>query len=493
MFKEHDENRLTDKVDLGSDACVTLVPSWRMRQDRGRTILYKWDSQSADWVSMPPVFGVTLALCDGHRTIGEVAAAIAYIYEDVNPREALSFVRRVLSAIASDEMGESRLCNCKGKLPPGHRKYRPADFVAPNQDPFLFGRLSIPLSLLFIPSNRCETNCIYCYAERHPISPSDELPTERWLEIIDEAAEIGIDMISFSGGDPFTRRDIDRILEHLLSYEFKMDFPTKCYISLERAARWAEIGMASPLVLVQISIDGPNPLIADFMAGSKGFYHRAMESIKNLIACGIRVRTNTVFTPYNVTGGPELARQLYELNVYEAGFTNYARSHYRHDDKLFLSLDQVQWIRDKLNAFRDEVGWKQMFCNVDIVDYRNKSVEERRESWTTRAGCSGGTTAMCITADGSVILCEQVPVRPPFVVGNVSHQSLMDIWNSDRLLEEIYPPKDKFKGTACFDCEEFDECHAVKGRCFRDSFFAFGTVYGPPPACPYAPPGPRMM
>jgi len=476
------------------DTKVTLSPKWRIRGESGRAVLYLWDDQAAEFTFLPPVFGIILALCDGSRTLGMVAANLAYIDDDLEASTALGLVRKALGTVEIDQQGNPRLHKCgNGTLPAGHRTYRPAEFIRLRDKPCYPNRLSVPLALLYMPSNRCETDCVYCYSERKPISPENELSIERWLELLDEAEALGIDMVSFSGGDPLTYGHLDQILERICRGDTKFTIPTKGYVSPRRAARWVEIGMASSAVKVQISIDGPDAATADYMTRSPGFYQRAVESIRNLVACDIIVRTNTVLTPHNVRTAPDLVRQLHDLGVSEAGFTNYSRTYYRHDDAMFLSPEQVEWAKNELLEFKRRSRWEDLNCNVEVIDYGALSVEERRRDWPGRSGCSGGTCSMTICPDGSVTLCEQAPIQPPFVVGNVRTSSLMEVWNSDELLGEVYPPVEKFVGTACHTCEEFRECHDSQGRCFRDSYFVFGNAYAPPPTCPLAETGLRVQ
>jgi MoaA/NifB/PqqE/SkfB family radical SAM enzyme len=63
----------------------------------------------------------------------------------------------------------------------------------------------------------------------------------------------------------------------------------------------------------------------------------------------------------------------------------------------------------------------------------------------------------------------------------------MDVWNGEELLNFAYPPREKFLGSACYDCPDLMDCQSKAGYCFRDAFFNYGTVYGPPPKCPLAP------
>jgi hypothetical protein len=51
----------------------------------------------------------------------------------------------------------------------------------------------------------------------------------------------------------------------------------------------------------------------------------------------------------------------------------------------------------------------------------------------------------------------------------------------------VYPEREKFAGTVCFDCPEFDECHTEKGQkgyCYFDALFHYKSIYDAPPDCP---------
>lgn len=57
----------------------------------------------------------------------------------------------------------------------------------------------------------------------------------------------------------------------------------------------------------------------------------------------------------------------------------------------------------------------------------------------------------------------------------------------EQLLNFAYPPRDRFAGSACHDCSDLAECQSKAGYCFRDTYFNYGTSFGPPPSCPRTP------
>lgn len=77
------------------------------------------------------------------------------------------------------------------------------------------GETTGPWKLLIFPTYRCNITCGICvrdYWERNPILWK-ELPDERWLEIIDEAQELGVQRLTIGGGgEPTVRGDLVRKL-----------------------------------------------------------------------------------------------------------------------------------------------------------------------------------------------------------------------------------------------------------------------------------------
>ena len=356
--------------------------------------------------------------------------------------------------------------------------------------PQRFLRLQFPLSLVIMPTYQCFTDCVYCYAERPALPASEYLPKERWVELLSEAGESGLDLLTFSGGDPLMYPGIEELLEVAQRYQMYCVLPTKTRVTRERAERLAALLYRSDVV--QVSVDSFDPEIAAAMMRTPGYAEIARESIQNFLASGVKVRTNTVVTPINFASVESLLRELRAMGVPRANLTSYGLTHYRHDARLFLSEAQHAELNQTVQRLKTELDWPEVKCNSASRDFSNPGSNSSPEQWRERTHCSGGTSSMVILPNGDVVLCEQVPDTAPFVVGNVRHDSLSQVWNSERLYEFVVPNREKFGTTACRECEEFDTCHRVYGRCFRDALFNYGTMFAPNPSCPHAPPGIRM-
>ena len=125
--------------------------------------------------------------------------------------------------------------------------------------------------------------------------------------------------------------------------------------------------------------------------------------------------------------------------------------------------------------------------------------DDSRGPRSARGSCTGHRSLRVpiafpgIGADGRAFLCEQMKMSEEFVVGDLSVQSIQEVWNSPRLLDFIYPERERFEGTICRQCPEFEKCMWESGRCYRDAYFCYGTIYDSPPLCPYnSRPGVRL-
>jgi radical SAM protein with 4Fe4S-binding SPASM domain len=110
--------------------------------------------------------------------------------------------------------------------------------------------------------------------------------------------------------------------------------------------------------------------------------------------------------------------------------------------------------------------------------------ENRKQRWQSRSSCTAGRSGMMICSDGKVIPCEQIPETDEYFCGDLMKQSIMEVWNGDKLKEMTYGmPLEKFEGQPCYNCEEREECHNVMGYCIRDLAAHYGNIYQPPSNC----------
>ena len=108
-----------------------------------------------------------------------------------------------------------------------------------------------PQSLLFMLTNKCVTNCKYCYADKK--TKCIELDTEKILALIEEAKQLKMSYIDIIGGEVFCKKDWDIILHKLVDSGLTPSYiSTKVPINVSIAEKLYKTGYNN---VIQISLD----------------------------------------------------------------------------------------------------------------------------------------------------------------------------------------------------------------------------------------------
>lgn len=457
---------------------------WRLKHDVKRVILYESheDGMVINQAGfLTPSEAIILALFDGKRTIEEVIKAAAEAFEET-PENSEKNVKTILSkwSNALEEKGENMFTP----------QYNPIDFVIPAwQVDNVSWRFFKPATLQFRVSDSCMRKCIYCNIETKPREKFNLISLERWDQLAEETKELEIHAVILSGGDPFMYKGFIEVVKCFTKRGIHPFISTKSLVSKGTARALSEAGIK----IMQVSIDAPNKEVADFLTHSNGAFEQTVQSIKNLIEAGIKVTTNTVVTSYNVLLIPSLVYFLNDLGVRKVKLAQYVRSYYaEYDVSLFVSERAGEWLENEINKIANDKS-----ADIDVTfdylkDFSAIDPKKKKEIFERRSLCTASRWGFVITGTGKVIPCDEIPVKDEYILGDVNSQSILEVWNSPANTKYTTPPREPFKGTICYDCEDFEECHRGKGRCFRDALKAYGSIYAPAPICWKAPKGLRL-
>ena len=67
--------------------------------------------------------------------------------------------------------------------------------------------LQAPVSLILELTSKCNLRCVYCFHFDSVTEYCKDLPTEEWLQFIEELQSLSVLEVSLSGGEPFSRPD----------------------------------------------------------------------------------------------------------------------------------------------------------------------------------------------------------------------------------------------------------------------------------------------
>ena len=493
---------------VGDEEIYVLNPLCRLHNTNSDYVVV-WGAEGLphDWIHRAG--GIVLALCNGKRSVADIARItrpLVKIADDVKAMEvAKEKVKAIIHTMSqtmeerngqppkrSENLAASILLSKAdydqkfGRSKLMSVEYHAKDFLPNNlseMGPALaFNRHeAAPLQLVWLVTSDCSTDCRYCFLGRRRVKP---MAKERMLSLMEEAATIGVVEILPAGGDILLYPYLEDFLKAMCKHKFlPAELSTKSFLSKDNAKVLAEA--ASVILGLQFSIDSTVPDVADYLVGAKGFCDRTFRSIDNALEAGLRVVAKAVVTPYNILTIPKLYRDLKNRGVSTIRFPIYRRSGFHHSDELFNHTASYQWLDEQIKQlqkeFPDDVIAIQNGPPCSESDWR----KIRQKDWQDRNACSAGRTAMIICADGKVVPCEQMPETEEYFCGDLSYQSIQEVWDSDRLREMTYEiPREKFKGQPCYDCEEREKCTREKGCCIRDLSAYEGNIYQPPLNCP---------
>ena len=141
----------------------------------------------------------------------------------------------------------------------------------------------------------CNLKCVHCYTDSENRKYSNELTTKEALKLIDELSDFGIPSLLFSGGEPFMREDLFKLLEYAARKNVRPVISTNgTLIDRETAQRVKDSGV----VYVGISLDGLES-INDRFRGVEGAFTRTMKGFDNCRAVNQRVGLRLTLTKRN--------------------------------------------------------------------------------------------------------------------------------------------------------------------------------------------------
>ena len=142
----------------------------------------------------------------------------------------------------------------------------------------------------------CNMSCPHCYAAAvSEPSPSD-LSLAEGLDLIDQMADCGVQVVIFSGGEPLLRPDVLELISHAREVGIAPQLSTNgSLIDADMAARIAAAGVQ----YVGISIDGLEKFNDEYR-GLEGGFELARSGLRNAKAAGMRTGLRMTLTSRNV-------------------------------------------------------------------------------------------------------------------------------------------------------------------------------------------------
>lgn len=371
-----------------------------------------------------------------------------------------------------------------------------SDFLIPKQNWNLSEyRTAFPHRLTLMLTNKCRTECIYCYADKtHNIETL--LSTEKYIEIIREADALGVLSIDVNGGEVFLHPGFEQILEELYKHGYNPYLSTKIPLEEKEIVKFKQIGMKN----LQLSIDvWDGEIMKKLLGVNSNYFFKIQKSLENLEKHGINVKIKSVITKYN--DSPEqiihLLNNLTKFeNILDISIAAAEYSLYKGPETFKnYRTSQAKWTILQ-NTIEDYISTHKTKCEISCQNIDNEkeycnSVEVKRKNFINRSKCTANINSLYVLPDGKVGICEELYWNKNFILGDLNKQNIMEIWNSEKATKLYKLSQSNFRmESACSICTDFDYCRLNSGVCWKLIIAAYGEDHCdlPDPRCHYAPP-----
>lgn len=360
-----------------------------------------------------------------------------------------------------------------------------------------------PLRLLFWETTAgCNLECIHCRRldVSHELMKSD-MSTEQARCMIDDLASFARCILVFSGGEPLMRPDVFDLASHARAKGLLIALASNgTLIDETMAGRIADTGFHR----VSISLDGADATTHDGFRKLPGSFDRAVRGLKLLRQAGVSTQVNCTIARHNANqlkavlklaesvdatamhyfllvpvgcgeqiaedqmlDAAEVERRLLEVYDLEQATTLQVKAtcapHYyriiRQQAKARGTPMPRQHGHPHAHAGRGDAGNAQLAMGA------------------VTKGCLAGTAVCFVSHEGDVFPCGYLPVS----AGNVTRQSLADIWANSEVFAKLRDPN-LLEGK-CGCCEYRNVCSGCRAR----AFYEHGNYLAEEPYCTFVP------
>ncbi|MGK5629359.1 pyrroloquinoline quinone biosynthesis protein PqqE [Streptomyces sp. URMC 123] len=328
-----------------------------------------------------------------------------------------------------------------------------------------------PWALLAELTHGCPLRCPYCSNPLDLARRSAELTTGEWLDVLRQAADLGVVQTHLSGGEPLLRRDLPAIVTAAETAGIYTQLVTSGLgLTPRRAAALADAGLRS----VQLSVQHAEPAASDRIAGRTSFAAKARAAAA-VREAGLPLGLNVVLHRDNLDAVEALVElalswgasriELANTQFYGWALLNRAR--------LLPSRQQLARARDTVVRLRERLAGRLDLVWV-VPDYFDGVAKPCMGGW--------GAVSLTVAPDGTVLPCPAAAALPDLAAPGVRDRSLEWIWYRS-------PAFNRYRGTAWMSetCRGCDRRERDFGGCRCQAYALTGDATRTDPACALSP------
>ena len=278
--------------------------------------------------------------------------------------------------------------------------------------------IPLPDSLLAELTHRCPLACPYCSNPLELKAQSDELSTDMWISVFEQAAALGVLHLHLSGGEPASRRDLEELTRGAAKAGLYTNLITSGIgLTERRMDGLAEAGLEH----VQLSLQGVDAVMADRIAGYAGGLERKLAVAAWVTARNMPLTVNAVCHRQNYDRLDDMIALAVELGArrLEVATVQFHGWAVPNRSQLMPTREQAKIAGDTVRAARERLK------GVLVIDYVPADYHA-----TYPKACMGGwgRTGLNVDPSGRVLPCHAAETIKHLRFDNVKDRPLADIW-----------------------------------------------------------------
>ncbi|GLI04228.1 coenzyme PQQ synthesis protein E [Paenibacillus tyrfis] len=327
--------------------------------------------------------------------------------------------------------------------------------------------MSLPYALTAELTHRCPLRCPYCSNPQELERRDNELPTDVWLRVLEEAAGLGVVQLHLTGGEPLLRADTELLIERARSLGLFVNLITSGVgLTEARLRRLAEAGVDS----LQLSLQAATPSLSDHIAGFQAF-DRKRQAAALIRVAGLPLNMNVVLHRHNI-GELEAIVELclsWGASRLELANTQYYGWALVNRETLMPTKEQLKTAEASFDELKKRIS-KQMELIWVVPDYYAELPKPCMGGW--------GRISLTVSPSGKVLPCPAASSIETLTFDSVRDRSLASIWSESAALNA-------FRGTDWMPepCRSCDRRFEDFGGCRCQAYLLTGDAWQTDPVC----------
>jgi len=339
-------------------------------------------------------------------------------------------------------------------------------------------KIEPPLALLAELSHRCPLRCPYCSNPLKLDAASREMSTQDWLDVIEEAAGMGVLQIHFSGGEPTIRKDLEEMVGRAEDLGVYTNLITSgVLLDRDRLERLAKRGLQH----VQLSFQGAGMANGDRIGGFKGGHAKKLKIARTIGEIGLPLTINAVMHRQNMSELESMIEMAVDFgaNRLEVAHVQYYGWGLRNRAALLPTRIQLDEATAIVEAARERLKGVMVFDYV-VPDYYARRPKSCMGGW--------GRQFLNITPSGRVMPCHAAETIPNMKFEQTGSRPLLDIWRHSEAFN-------RFRGTSWMPepCRSCDRREIDWGGCRCQALALTGDAGNTDPVCEKSPERERIL